>query len=214
MHMSAQEEMISAVQSGNAARIRELLAQDASLVSARDSQGVSAIMHSLYRRQTEAQKALLEKNPPLDVFEAASLGRGERLTELLKQDPSLARQFSPDGFTALHFACYFAPGETSALLLDHDADPVAVSRNPMHLMPLHSAASARNAQAAQALLEHGAGVNAKQEKGWTALHGAAQNGDQATADVLLKHGADPALANDDGVTALELARKSGVQLGG
>ncbi len=212
--MNAQDEVISAVQSGDTGRVRELLAQDASLVSARDSQGVSAIMHSLYRRQTHALKALLENNPPLDIFEAASLGREDLVNELLKQDPSLARQFSSDGFTALHFACYFASGETSALLLEKGADPVAVSRNPMHLMPLHSAASARNAKAAQVLLEHGAGVNAKQEKGWTPLHAAAQNGDQATADILLEHGADPNLANDDGVTAVELAKKSGVKLGG
>src|SRR5437667_10043215 len=107
--MSIQDEMISAVQSGNAARIRELLVQDASLASARDAQGVSAIMHALYRRQSEALKLLLGQNPSLNIFEAASTGRCDRLTELLNDDPSLARQFSCDGFTALHLACYFAP---------------------------------------------------------------------------------------------------------
>ena len=210
--MGAHEEMISAVQSGNVARIRELLAQDASLASARDAQGVSAIMHALYRRQGEALKLLLDSNSPLDIFEAASTGRNDRLTELLNGDPSLARQFSCDGFTALHLACYFAPGETVALLLERGADVAAVSRNAMHLMPLHSAASARNTKAVQALLEHGADVNAKQEKGWAPLHAAAQNGDQATAEILLKHGADPNLANDDGVTAMDLGRKSGLEI--
>jgi ankyrin repeat protein len=169
-------------------------------------------MHALYRRQGEALKLLLEKNPSLDVFEAASTGRNDRVRELLKNDPSLVRQFSSDGFTPLHFACYFASGETVALLLEKGADVAAVSRNPMHLMPLHSAASARNAKAVQALIEHGADVNAKQEKGWAPLHAAAQNGDQATADILLKHEAHPNQANEDGVTAIDLAKKSGVEI--
>jgi ankyrin repeat protein len=211
--MGAQDEMVTAVQSGNAGRVGELLAQDASLASARDAQGVSALMHALYRRQGEALKLLLEKNSALDIFEAASTGDNDRVRVLLKSDPSLVRRFSSDGFTPLHFACYFGSGDTVALLLQKGAEVSAVSRNPMHLMPLHSAASARNAKAAEALLEHGADANAKQEKGWTPLHAAAQNGDQATADILLKHGADPHLANEDGVTAAELGKKSGLKFG-
>jgi len=209
--MSAHEEMVSAVQAGNATKIRELLGQDASLASARDAQGVSAIMHALYRRQSEALKLLLENNPELDIFEAASTGRNDRMQELLKSDPSLANAFSADGFTPLHFACYFADAETVAKLVDKGAEVSAVSRNPMHLMPLHSAASARNAKAALALLKHGADANAKQEKGWAPLHAAAQNADQAMVDILLKHGADPHLANEDGVTAVELGKKSGLK---
>src|SRR5438445_10156727 len=112
MNMDAQAEMISAVQSGNAARIGELLGQDTSLAWARDSHGVSAIMHALYRRQPEALTLLLEHNPALDIFEAAATGKGERIDMLVQEDPSLVNAFSADGFTALHFACYFANGET------------------------------------------------------------------------------------------------------
>ncbi|HZQ68337.1 MAG TPA: ankyrin repeat domain-containing protein [Terriglobales bacterium] len=210
--MTIQDEIVAAAQSGDTAKLRDLLARDASLAAARDAQGVSAIMHALYRRQNEALRLLLEKNPPLDIFEAASTGHADRLNELLAQDPSLVHQFSPDGFTALHFACYFSSDQTARLLIEKGAEVSAVSRNPMRLMPLHSAASARNAGAVQALLEHGAGANARQEKGWTPLHAAAQNKDEATADILLRHGADPNLANDDGVTPLDLARKSGMTL--
>lgn len=211
--MSKQDELISAVQGGNLSGIRELLDQDGSLASARDAQGVSAIMHALYRRQSEALKVLLERNPALDIFEAASTGRSDRLRELLSDDPSLVNAFSSDGFTALHFACYFAREGMVTLLLEKGASASAVSRNPMHLMPIHSAASARKAKAVEALLADGADPNARQEKGWTPLHAAAQNGDQATVDVLMKYGADPTLANEDGVTAEELGKKSGVRFG-
>lgn len=210
--MSAQNDLIAAVQAGNAAEIRDLLAHDPALASARDAQGLSAIMHALYRRQTEALNLLLESDPPLDIFEAASLGRTQRIDELVQQDASIVNRYSSDGFTPLHLACYFAPEHTATHLLQKGASPAAVSRNPMHLMPLHSAASAQKAQAVKALLEHGAEVNAKQEKGWTPLHAAAQNSDQATAQILLRHGADPNLANDDGVTAIDLAKKSGLKL--
>ena len=211
--MSNASEMISAVQAGNVSRMRELLDQDGKLAAARDAQGVSAIMHALYRRQSEALKLLLEKSRDLDIFEAAGTGQDERIGALLQKDPSLANAYSADGFTPLHFACYFANGETVAKLLKKGAEVAAVSRNPMHLMAIHSAASARNVKAVQALLEHGADVNARQEKGWAPLHAAAQNGDQATVDVLLKHGADAGLANEDGVTAAELGKKSGVRFG-
>ncbi len=211
--MNNANEMILAVQAGDVSRMRTLLEQDSSLAGGRDAQGVSAIMHALYRRQSEALKLLLENNPRLDIFEAAATGKGERIDALVQEDPSLVHAYSADGFTPLHFACYFAEGRRLRNCWNEERDVAAVSRNPMHLMPLHSAASARNTKAAQALLERGADVNAKQEKGWAALHAAAQNGDQATADILLKHGADPHLANEDGVTAAELGKKSGLKFG-
>jgi adenosylhomocysteine nucleosidase len=182
------------------------------LASARDVQGVSAIMHALYRRENDALKLLLETHPPLDIFEATSLGRTVRIEQVLKENPDALNGFSADGFTPLHFACYFAPDDTAAFLLQKGANPSPVSRNPMRLMPLHSAASARKPRAVQALLDHGADANAKQEKGWTPLHAAAQNGDAPTAQILLRYGADPNLANDDGVTPLDLAKKSGFKL--
>jgi uncharacterized protein len=78
-------------------------------------------------------------------------------------------------------------------------------------MPLHSAASARNLEAARLLLEHGAPgiVNARQQGGWVPIHAAAQNGDRPMVELLLKHHADPALANDEGKTSAMVARKKG-----
>lgn len=207
--MNPKAEVIAAVLSGDHDNLAALLAKDATLASARDEKGVSAIMHALYQRRTDSVKQLLTANPALDIFEACSLGRTERVTELLKSDPGLAQAWSSDGFTALHFACFFAQDTTGFLLLEHGADPAAVARNPMKVMPLHSAASARNVALGKALLEHGAPVNARQAMGWTPIHAAAQNSDKAMAELLLKHGADPRTTNDEGVSALDLAKKGG-----
>ena len=207
--MNDQAEVIAAVQSGNQEILAALLAKDATLASARDDKGVSAIMNALYQRRSQLLKSLLAANPPLDIFEASALGRLDRVAELLKTDPTLAKSWSSDGFTALHFACFFGQDATGLLLLDHGADAAAVARNPMKVMPLHSAASARNVAMATALLAHGAPANARQAMGWMPIHAAAQNGDQAMTELLLKHGADPQAANDEGVTAIDLARKGG-----
>jgi ankyrin repeat protein len=107
-NMTSNEEVMAAVQAGDAEKLRALLAKNSALASARDASGVSAIMHSLYRRQAEMTKLLLAAGPDLDLFEATTLGRRERVAELLQRDPALAKSWSPDGFTALHLACFFA----------------------------------------------------------------------------------------------------------
>jgi len=207
--MGAQAEVIAAVAAGDKDRLQSLLAKDPKLAAARDRNGVSAVMQALYTRHPELLKPLLAAEPELDVFEATALGRSERVAELLKNDTALATSFSPDGFTALHFACFFGQEATGRILLAHGAHPAAVASNPMKVMPLHSAVSARNLGLAAALLERGAPVNARQAMGWAPLHAAAQNGDKAMVELLLKHGADPRATNDEGVSALELAKTGG-----
>jgi ankyrin repeat protein len=207
--MTKQAEVIAAVQSGNKEKLANLLVEDPTLAAARDEKGVSAFMTALYHRRPDQLQQLLAANPALDIFDATAVGHTERVSELLKSDPQLAKSWSADGFTALHFACFFGQNATGLQLLEHGADAVAEARNPMKVMPLHSAASARNVAMAKALIEHGAPVNARQAMGWTAIHAAAQSGDKAMAELLLKHGADPRMTNDEGISAVDLAKKGG-----
>jgi ankyrin repeat protein len=197
------------VQAGDVEGLRAVLAQDPTLASARDRSGVSAIMFALYQNRKDMLELLLAVAPEIDIFEATSTGRIERVDELLRHNPGLATQWSADGFTPLHFACFFGQEAIALLLLQHGADVAAVSRNPMQVTPLHSAAATRNLSIARSLLSYGAQPNARQQQGWTALHAAAQHGDRALAELLLKHGADRTLANDDGVTPAALARQRG-----
>ena len=188
--------------------LRALLDSDPAAAEARDSAGVSLLMHTLYHGRRDLAEAVAGRKLELDVFEAASMGHLERLQECLL-DPCAVNSYSGDGFTALHFACYFGPPDAVRLLLKHGAKADMVATNAMRVMPLHSAASARAVEAARLLLEHGATVNARQHGGWAPIHAAAQNGDLAMVDLLLRYGADPKAANEDGKTAAVIARGKG-----
>ena len=202
------------LRAGDLEALRQLLAKESAYAEARDSKGVSLLMQCLYRGHHDLVELIVSKKKKmLDIFEAAALGRLDRLKEIIHdggvRDPSLVNSDSTDGFTALHLACFFAQPEAARLLIEAGAAVDAVAANPTRVMPLHSAASARNLEAAQFLLEHGAPVNARQQAGWVPIHAAAQNGDRRMVELLLQYHADPKLTNDDGKTAAMVAREKG-----
>ena len=174
---------------------------------------VSPILEALYRGDSNEVDALLADQPELDAFEAAAVGRTERLRELLDANPELAQAWSSDGFTPLHLAAFFGQADAVELLLERGAGVEVVSKHEfVKVTPLHSAVAAEGAEDArtvQTLLEHGAPPNARAEGGATPLHSAAANGDRAIVELLLAHGADPSVRRDDGKTPAELAREAG-----
>jgi uncharacterized protein len=202
-------DLMEAIAAGETERVRALISGDPALAAVRDEQGLSAVTQAAYRGRTDVLDVLLAAGPELDVFEAATVGRTERVRELVEQEPAVASRFSSDGFTALHLAAFFGHEEIVRLLLEAGADPHAVARNPMRVQPLHSAAAARQLAIAKLLIEAGADVNEAQEGGFTPLHAAAQNGDVDLARLLLDSGADPERAADDGRQAVDFASESG-----
>ena len=209
--MANQLEGISAAQSGDLEKLRAQLQDDPSLASARDAKGVSALMHAYYCRQAGAADLLVSAAASLDIFEVTAAGKADKVSAILKTNPDAAKTWSADGFTALHFASFFNRPEIARDLIRHGADVAAVARNPMKVMPLHSAAAAHSGEIVRLLLENGAPPNVPQEGGWVPLHQAAQIGDQEMVKVLLQHGADPALRNNDGKSAAEIARAKGYE---
>src|ERR1035441_7889100 len=201
------ERCFELLQAGDADGLRRILEQDPAAAEARDATGVSLLMHSIYRGRRDLAELIASKKRTLDIFEAASLGRLDHLKECIRDasaiDPHSIDSHSKDGFTPLHFACFFGQPEAARLLVESGAAVDAVAANPTQVMPLHSAAAAR------LLLEHGAPVNARQQAGWVPIHAAAQNGDRPMVELLLKHRADPKLANNDGKTPAMVAREKG-----
>jgi uncharacterized protein len=197
--------LIAAVTGGDVEAVRELLARDSSLASARDEQGASAVLLASYHGQAAARDALLEAAPPLDALELAALGDAERLRARLRHDPEALHARAPDGFTPLHYAAFFGGAETVRTLLEAGAAPDADADNALSVRPLHSAAARGDRDAARALLEAGAEPDPRQPGGYTPLHSAAHNDDAELAALLLSHGADPALRTDDGRDARALA---------
>jgi ankyrin repeat protein len=147
---------------------------------------------------------------PLDIFEASAVDGGtERAAALLAEAPALAAAVSADGFTPLHLASYFGREAPARALIERGAEPDAVSRNPMALRPLHSAASSRSLGIVKLLVERGAEINARQHGGFTPLHAAAFNGDLEMTEYLVANGADCALKSDLGKSALDIAVEKG-----
>lgn len=203
--MNPQDSIFELIRTGNTALIREWVAENPEIAADRDPHGISAVLYAQYRSNPEILEILLAANPPLDVFEAAALGRSDVVLDALRAEPAVAHAWSPDGFTALHLAAYFGHPETVELLIAHGADVRAVARNPMLLTALHSAVAARRAAIAATLLEHGADPNAVQAGGWTPLHSAANQGDLPLVEMLLASGADRFAKSDDGRDALAMA---------
>lgn len=203
------DDLIAAVQAGDADRVTALLAEDPSLANARDASGVSALLLSRYRSDRVVTDALLSADPDLDVFEAAALGYADRLAEHLDADRGAARTVSADGFTALHLAAFFGKVETARRLLDAGAEVNAVSQNAMRVQPLHSAAAGRHHEVCRVLLTAGADVNAVQRDSYAPIHAAAQHGDDELVELFLSAGADPAARIADGSTPADLAEAAG-----
>jgi len=203
--MDQSQRCFELLQTGDADGLRRLLDETPDAAEAKDAAGVSVLMHALYRGRRDLAETIAGKKHELDIFEASSLGRLERLQGCLS-DAAAINSFSKDGFTALHFACYFGQPEAARLLITKGAKVDAVANNATQVMPLHSAASSRNLAAARLLVDHGAPVNARQQGGWVPIHAAAQNGDQEMVDLLLAHGADVNIANNDGKTPAMVAR--------
>jgi uncharacterized protein len=203
--MPTSEDLVAAVTAGDADRVAVIVAEEPDLASTRDGDGVSVLMLSRYRSNRAVTDALLAADPELDVFEAAALGYLDRLRDRLEDDPTRVGALSADGYTALHFAAFFAKPEAARTLLEGGAPVDVVAAKEMRVQPLHSAAAGHQIEICRLLLAAGADVDARQAGGFTPLHEAAQNGDPELVELFLSAGADPSLTTDAGKTAADIA---------
>jgi ankyrin repeat protein len=153
---------------------------------------MSDVLQAIYRGdKDEAERLAAGKE--LDIFEASALGRTERVRRFLDADPSLASAWADDGFQPLGLASFFGHAETARLLVERGAEVNSPSRNPMKVMPLHSAAAAQDPEVrytiAELLLDAGADPNARQQDDYTPLMAADQHRDARLRELLVAHGA-------------------------
>jgi len=157
---------------------------------------LSDVLEALYRGDDGQVERLLAATPELDVFEAAALGRTDRLRELLDEDPTLANAFGDDGFHPLGLASFFGHVDAARLLLDRGADVNALSTNEnVQTAAIHAAAAGQRTDEAtryelvKLALEYGADPNLAQGGGFRAIDAARQNGDTRVEQLLIEHGA-------------------------
>jgi ankyrin repeat protein len=153
---------------------------------------MSDVLEAIYRGDSDEAERLAAGRE-LDIFEASALGRTGRVRDLVDADPSLANAWADDGFQPLGLASFFGHAETARVLVEHGAEVNSASRNPMRVMPLHSAAAAQDPdvryEIAKLLLDAGADPNARQQDDYTPLLAADQHGDARLRDLLVAHGA-------------------------
>src|SRR5256714_7305765 len=147
---------------------------------------MSDVLQALYRGDREEAERLATGRE-LDVFEAAALGRTERVRELLDDDATRANAFGDDGFHSLGLACFFGHVDTARLLLERGADVNMLSRNEhIQTAAIHAAAASNEEgtdettryELVKLVLEHGADPNLPQgggDTGFRAIDAARQN---------------------------------------
>jgi len=203
------EKLFEAIAAGATDEVRSLVADDPALASARGADDVSAVRTARYRGRIEIVEMLVTAGADLDVFDAAALGRTDRLGEILGARPDLVDAIAPDGFTPLQLASFFGHCDAARLLVDRGAPTATVSANPMAIHALNAAAAGGHAEVVALLLDAGANPDARQHGGLTALMSCAAGGSEAGVTALLARGADPSALSDDGRGAAAFAEERG-----
>jgi hemoglobin len=170
-------------------------------------------------------------------FRAAT---GDRFVSIVERDRSCAQLRGLRGQTLLHDAARLGAAELAALLIRSGADPdaheeeghtplyrastgevacvlleagatVDVASGPTRGTALHQAARRGCGSVAQALLDHGATLDARDVKGQTPLRRAVNCRQVHLVRLLVKYGADPNAADRRGVTPLSAARNAEIR---
>ena len=138
-----------------------------------------------------------------DIFEAAKLGDGQRVSECLSAG---AKVDQPDttGATALHWAAFGGHDHIIRQLLNAKAD-VNAAEAGSGMTPLHGAARWNRLTSARLLLANGAKVDVRDRFGRTPLFDVMVKDRFEMIDLLLGSGADLSARNNEGQTPLDWA---------
>jgi truncated hemoglobin YjbI len=173
--------------------------------------------------------------PGSPLYAALRAATRDRFTSEVERDPSCVRLLGLRGQTLLHEAALAGDAELAAVLLRAGADPDAreaeghtplyrastgdvarvllaagasadVASGPTGGTPLHQAARRGYVSVAEALLNHGATIGARDARGQTPLRRAVNCRQLQMVRLLVRCGADPHAADHRGVTPLGVAR--------
>ena len=205
--MSDQKAFFEAIRAGDLAAVKSHVGGDASLASARNDSGVSALLTAVYMGRAEIRDFLIERGAALELPEATALGNLARVRELIEKHQAPANSFSPDGFPVVALAAFLGHLQVVEYLAAHGANLDAAATNGSGYNALTGAVTSGHVAVVEWLLEHGANANYRYSAGYSPLLTAAANGRLDIAKLLLAHGADPHATTSDGKSPLSLARE-------
>jgi ankyrin repeat protein len=147
---------------------------------------MTELLDALHRGDGETVAQLLARQPELNVFEAAALGKADRLREILAAEPESANAYGDDGFQPLALACFYGHVDAARVMLEHGADPNSLGRHEhIQTNALHAAAASENKgpevryELCKLLLDNGADPSIPQGgSDFRAIDAARQNGDK------------------------------------
>jgi uncharacterized protein len=206
--MSDIEMLTTAIKTGNAQKVTEILDQQPDLLNQLTEGGASPLLMAIYYGNEVIAKLIVDRGHVLSIHEAAAFGDLMRVRELVEAESELANQVGADGHLPLGLACFFLHEDIVEYLLEKGANVNDASQNNQRVTPLHAASASRSVSIVRTLLEHGADPNARQNGGFTALHSAAQNGQVEMIRLLLAQEAQADVRNEDGETPLDIAQKN------
>lgn len=205
--MPTATELFDAIRQGDLARAQSLVDADASLASAKNESGVSAVLSATYLGRKDIRDLLLARGAKLELQDAAALGRLDVVKELIAQNPSLANSYSSDGFPVVALAAFMGHAQVARYLKEKGADINAVATNGSGYNALSGAVTGGHSEIVGWLLQSGADANYRYGPGYTPLLAAAANGHREIVKLLLAHGADPKATANDGKSALAIAEE-------
>jgi ankyrin repeat protein len=206
----ADDDFLKAVNSGDVATVKSMLARDPSLANAKNAKGTSAVISALFINQgegfldpakNELLQAILARKPHFDIFETAALGTASQLDAMLTDADAVNRP-NHFGWTLLHLSAFGGNVATTELLLKKGATIDVRAGSKFRNTPLQTALLSSQYATAKILLDHGADALIRQSKGFTPMHEAAQSGRIDILQLLLDHGAEINSVADNGQTPM------------
>jgi len=201
--------LFQAIQAGDAGKVKALLDSNASLATAKNEKGQSALLMAVYSGRKEIRDVLLARGFELELDEAAAAGQLERVKQIVGQNPELAKSYSPDGFPVFALSAVFGHLEVAEYLLGKGADVNAAATNGTGYNALTGAVASGHTAIVAWLLENGADPNYRYGAGYSPLLTAAANGHLGIVSILLASSADLHAKTSDGKTALSFAQERG-----
>lgn len=205
--MSGENDFFDAIRGGDAEKIAALLDAQPDLLKARNAQGQSGVLAAAYSGRAEIRDLLIARGAALELHEAVAAGQLGRVKQPIEEEPSLAKNISPDGFPLVALAAAFGHKEVAKYLREKGADVNAMSTNGTGYTALTGAVTGGHREMVEWLLAEGAEVNYRYGPGYSPLLAAAANGHLEIVKLLLDRGADAQARTNDGKTAEQIAEE-------